>query len=242
LGFALIGIGGSILCMTLFPLIAVFTRNDQNRQNRVRFIIRKTFKFYINCLMFMGVINVKTSNLTKLHDLRGVLVICNHPSLLDVVIIMAHLGNLQCIVKKELWKNPFLGGVVRAAGYIRNDLDPDQFYENCKMQLDRGENILIFPEGTRSVPGVPIKLHRSLANLAFAAKADIQMLTMDCIPSTLVKGDKWYQIPNSCPHFLLKAGKFIKCQDFQSDLPRSLRVRALTRDIQQDYNRCLGHE
>lgn len=190
----------------------------------------------------MGVIDVKTSALRELHDLRGVLIICNHPSLLDVVVVIAHLGNLQCIVKKELWKNPFLGGVVRAAGYIRNDLDPEKFYKDCKEQLERGENILIFPEGTRSKPGVPIKLHRSLANLAFAAQADIQILTMDCRPVTLVKGEKWYQIPRSQPVYHLQGGKFIRCRDFQNHLPRSLRVRALTRDIQNFYNRYLGHE
>jgi 1-acyl-sn-glycerol-3-phosphate acyltransferase len=197
---------------------------------------------YLNILEFLGVIKVKTTDLEKLQKLRGVLIVCNHPSLLDVVVIVAHLKNIQCVVKKELWKNPFLGGVVRAAGYIPNDLSTEQFYKDCMEQLHLGENIIIFPEGTRSIPGRPIKLHRSLGNLALAAKADIQALTMDCSPITLIKGEKWYKIPLRRPIFHLKKGKLFCSTNYRSDLPRSLCVRALMRDIQQYYNRYLGYE
>jgi len=242
IGFSLFGVGGLILCLTLFPLLTVVYRDHRQRHDRVRFVIRYTFKAYLWSLEFLGVIKVKTTDLEGLQDLKGVLIICNHPSLLDVVVIMAHLKNIQCVVKKELWKNPFLGGVVRAAGYIRNDLNPEQFYKDCKEQLNRGENIVIFPEGTRSIPGKPLKLHRSLGNLAIAAESDMKALTMDCHPITLIKGEKWYKIPLRRPVFHLKGGRFFPCMDYKSDLPRSLRVRALMRDIQQYYNRYLGYE
>ncbi|MBP9691794.1 MAG: 1-acyl-sn-glycerol-3-phosphate acyltransferase [Alphaproteobacteria bacterium] len=242
LGFSLIGVGGSILCLTLFPLITVLSRDDRQRHNRVRFIIRCAFKFYLKTLEFLGVIKLKASVSEDAQKIKGALIICNHPTLLDVVIIIAHLKNIQCVVKNALWKNPFLGGVVRAAGYIRNDLDPEEFYKNCKNQLDQGENILIFPEGTRSTPGKPIKLHRSLGNLAIAASVNIQALTLRCTPVTLIKGEKWYHIPISCPVFHLNAGRFFDCASYRQDLPRSLHVRALVRDIQHYYNRYLGYE
>jgi len=242
IGFSLMGVGGYILCLTLFPIITFFSRDYLQSRDRVRLIIRRTFKTYLITLEFLGVINLKVINLEDVQKLKGTLIICNHPTLLDVVIIMAHLKNIQCVVKKELWSNPFLGGVVRAAGYLRNDLDPEEFYKDCKDQLDRGENILIFPEGTRSSPGEPIKLHRSLGNLAIAAGVNIQSLTLNCTPITLVKGEKWYHIPLSCPVFHLSRGQFFNCKTYREDLPRSLRVRALVRDIQHYYNRYLGYE
>jgi 1-acyl-sn-glycerol-3-phosphate acyltransferase len=242
MGFSLMGVGGCILCLTLFPMITLFSRDHRQSRDRVRLVIRRTFKTYLWTLEFLGVIKLHVDDLEEVQKLKGTLVICNHPTLLDVVIIMAHLKNVQCVVKKELWKNPFLGGVVRAAGFIRNDLNPEEFYKNCKDQLDRGENILIFPEGTRSIPGKPIKLHRSLGNLAIAAGVNIQSLTLKCMPITLIKGEKWYQIPLKCPAFHLTKGRFFNCETYKEDRPRSLHVRALVRDIQHYYNGYLGYE
>ena len=47
------------------------------------------------------------------------LIVANHPSLLDYVILAAELPVCDCIVKRALWHNVFLGGVVRAADYIQ---------------------------------------------------------------------------------------------------------------------------
>jgi 1-acyl-sn-glycerol-3-phosphate acyltransferase len=242
IGFSLFGVGGLILCLSAFPIISLVYRNQHLRRDKVRHVISYTFKIFLNMLEFLGVIEVKTTDLEKVKKLKGTLIVCNHPSLLDVVVIMAHLKSVQCVVKKELWKNPFLGGVVRAADYIRNDLDTEQFYKDCVEQLKRGENIIIFPEGTRSTPGTPLKLQRSLGNLAILANVDIQALIMDCHPSAYTKGEKWYKIPVKRPLLHLNGGQFFPCSNYRNDLPRSLGVRALMRDIQHYYNRHLGYE
>ncbi len=242
IGFCLFGLGGVILCVTLFPGIALFSRDARQKQKHVRGVIRHTFRIFLEILKFLGVLEVRTSNLELIQDTRGVLIICNHPSLLDVVVIMSRLKNVQCVVKHKLWTNPVIGGVVRAAGYLRNDLAPDKFLEQCKAQLDSGENIIIFPEGTRSTPGQPIKLRRGLGNLAIATKATVQSLILECDPINFIKGQKWYSIPARRIIFHLRAGDLFSHANYQADGPRSLQVRALTRDIQKYYNRNLGYE
>jgi 1-acyl-sn-glycerol-3-phosphate acyltransferase len=210
--------------------------------DRTRTVIRHAFRGFLSLVEFLGVIEVKTSRLESLKKLKGSLIICNHPSLLDVVIIMSRVENLQCVVKKELWSNPLIGGVVRAAGYIRNDLDPEEFLSVCQEQLKQGENILIFPEGTRSKQGQPMSLCRGLGNLALAAGADIQSLVMTCKPIAYNKEMKWYHIPAKKPVFKLQTGRFFSINTYENDAPRSIRVRALMRDIQHYYNRSLGYE
>ncbi len=242
LGFALFGFGGLAICLTVFPVIIMFSKTKEIRRNRVRTVIRHTFKIFLKFLEVLGLIKVSAHNIETLDDLKGCLVICNHPSLIDVVIIMAHVQNIQCVVKKELWSHPILGGIVRAAGYIRNDIAPELFLEDCKSQLKRGENIIIFPEGTRSKPGQPITLLRGLGNLALEACVDIQSLTMDCYPVFLNKGQKWYKIPSKKAVFDLRVGKIFPISNYLGEAPRSIRVRALMRDIQQYYNRYLGYE
>lgn len=236
LGFSLFGTGSLLLCLSVFPLIALFTRDKQRRSGRVRSIIRYTFRFYLAVLEFLGIIKIQTEGLEQLKDMKGKLVICNHPSLLDVVIIMSRLKNVQCVVNNKLWTNPFVGLIVRSAGYIRNDIDPQTFLQDCRQMLSRGENIIIFPEGTRSVPGRKMKLCRGVANLALCAGADIQALTLNCAPVWLIKGSKWYDIPPRKTHFHLKAGPTILYKDYLDHPLRSIQARRLMRDIQQYYD------
>ncbi len=124
IGFSTFGIGGFLLGSLIFPIIILGTRDKDKRRRRVRSTIRLTFKIFLELLEFLGIIKLVIHDLSKLDKLKGCLIICNHPTLIDVVIIMAYMKNVQCEVKKELWSNFFLGGVVRAAGYFRNNTDP----------------------------------------------------------------------------------------------------------------------
>lgn len=99
------------------------------------------------------------------------------------------------------------------------------------------ENILIFPEGTRSVPNQPIKLSRGVANLALWAKADIQALTLTCTPAWLYKDSKWCDVPSKRVDFVLKVGDQFLYKDNNNDTPRSIQVRALMRKIKHFYDR-----
>lgn len=227
--------------MTLFPLVALLSINGRQRRYRTRAIIHYAFKFFLVFLRFARVLKIKTYDIGPLETMRGNLLICNHPSLLDVVIIMASLKNVQCIVNNKLWKNPFVGLIVRAAGYIRNDIDPELFLDQCMSMLARGENILIFPEGTRSIPDMPIKMHRGFANLALAANVDIQLLLLTCQPTWLTKGAKWYEIPFKRATFILKRGPKFLSDDYNTETPRSIRVRALMRDVKQYYDGNLNN-
>jgi 1-acyl-sn-glycerol-3-phosphate acyltransferase len=226
-----------MICLIFLPLIILFSKDKHQRSNRMRTVIRYTFRWYLSVLEFLGVVGIKTEGLDSLQKINGKLIICNHPSLLDVVIIMSRLRNIQCLVNGKLWKNPFLSLAVRSAGYIRNDIDPQLFLEECKEILLRGENIIIFPEGTRTVPGQPIKMNRGVANLAISSGADIQALNLKCSSVWLIKDSKWYDIPPKRANFLLKVGPNFSYKNYCNDSPRSIQVRALMRDIQHYYDR-----
>lgn len=226
----------------MFPFAILTTRDPFKRRSRVRLTIGYTFAFYLRVLKFLGVLELKISDISSIHELKGCLVMCNHPTLLDVVIIMSQMKEIQCVVKAKIWGNPFIGGVVRSAGYLRNDIPPEQFLETCKDQLSNGENILIFPEGTRSKPNKPLEMQRGLGNLALGTDSDIQALIMTCEPLTLTKGNPWYKVPHQKPQFHLRVGKRFSIENFQGDKPRSLRVRALMRDIKGYYNRYFNYE
>lgn len=114
-------------------------------------IVRNGFRFVLGGMRLTGLFHYDVSELDRLADVRGVVIAPNHPSLLDVVLVASRVPRVVCIVKASLWNNPFLGGCARLAGYIRNDA-PQAVVRRAVAELRAGNNLLIFPEGTRT-PG-----------------------------------------------------------------------------------------
>ena len=63
------------------------------------------------------------------------------------------LPEMDCLVKASLRHNFFLKHVIRAADYMSNEAALGTL-EGITRRLEAGENILIFPEGTRTRAGV----------------------------------------------------------------------------------------
>lgn len=228
--FALL-IGGII-----FPIFHLLFTSKNKRQKKFRQLISFTFKILLKLVQYCSLAQINTNDLAQLKKLKGALVISNHPTLIDVVLIISELDSIQCVVKNNLWSNLFIGPVVRGCGYIRNDTDPEHLINSFAENINLGENILIFPEGTRSTPGEKLKFHRGVGHLALHLNADIQIITITCNPPTLLKGDRWYKIPNIKPIINLTAGPNIPTNTFHVDMPRPKRVRHLIRELETFYN------
>jgi 1-acyl-sn-glycerol-3-phosphate acyltransferase len=87
------------------------------------------------------------------------LIASNHASFFDILAIAGYLPvPVRFITKKELYRIPFFGQVLRAAGHVRIDRqhakEAFQAYEQAAaMVRERKLHILVFPEGTRTRTG-----------------------------------------------------------------------------------------
>jgi 1-acyl-sn-glycerol-3-phosphate acyltransferase len=236
--FAFIFFGGCLLAVTLLPLLAIIPGHTRERAQTV---IHRSFRFYIGALQALGLIRFDMQGKEKLADGRGKLVVANHPSLLDVVVLMALIPRSQCIVKYQLWSHPLLGPLVRRAGYIRNDLDPEALIDACKQAVARGDSLIIFPEGTRSQPDRPPHFRRGFANLAALAGAPIQPVTLSCEPPTLTKGEAWWHIPPHRPLFRVKVNDYVDATDDMQYPYRSIAVRRLVENLELRFAEDLAN-
>ena len=121
--------------MTLIPMVTLFVQDEQTRNRRAQVIIRESFRIYIAMLRALGVLKLEVIGAEKLSACQGKLIISNHPTLIDIVLLMALLPDAKCVVKPALFANPFLRQIVRAAGYIRNDVEPEILIEKCRETL-----------------------------------------------------------------------------------------------------------
>ncbi len=63
--------------------------------------------------------------------------IANHPTLIDVVVLIGLMEQANCVVKQALWSNPFTKGPVQSAGYILN-AGSEQFIQGLCTQITAG--------------------------------------------------------------------------------------------------------
>ncbi len=231
----LFGIGGLLISFVVFPFTALTSHDASQRADRIQRSIHRMFRFYTWLLSALHLIKVKTEGAERLQSCQGCLIISNHPSLLDVVVIMSLMQKSQCIVKNSLWNSPFVGGVMRAANYIRNDQDPDLLVEKCAQFLSEGQNIILFPEGTRTKHGQPLKFKRGAANIALAAQSQIQFVTIKMSPTALTKDEPWYRIAPSRVKINVSVGEKLDISSFLGQESRSRSVRTLTRRLEEHY-------
>ncbi len=100
----------------------------------------------------------KVEGLEKIDPKQQYLIMCNHQSLLDILIVAARLPVLfRFLAKKELFSIPFMGWHMSLAKYILVERASKTSRHRALMSIDewlrRGSSILFFPEGTRSVDG-----------------------------------------------------------------------------------------
>jgi 1-acyl-sn-glycerol-3-phosphate acyltransferase len=233
--FAVFFGGGALAALTIFPLLGLLTSDPSKRHRRTRQVIRRLFQSYLLMLKMLRVLEIDISGTNALRSIKGHVVVANHPTLLDVVLLMALIPRVQCIVKHQLWTSRYLGGVVRQAGFIRNDLLPDELLSACRTAMHEGANLIIFPQGTRSSPSEPFRFHRGVANIALQAGADIQTVAIKCVPLFLTKSDKWWRVPSCRPHFSVTVGDILSIRNITEGLSRPLAARAVVRRLETYY-------
>lgn len=234
LSFCVFGVAGLVLGVLIFPLTRLLLRDAHSFSKLSREVIAWSFRRFIGLMNRLGVIRYELVGFEKLNR-NGLLVLANHPSLIDTVFLLGFVSNSTCVVDEQLFKNSFMAGSLRAAGFIRNSAGTDVLSQ-CTGALDAGLNVLIFPEGTRTPLSGVIRLRRGAANIAVRAERNVTPVVVRCTPRTLVKEGKWWKVPQHTPFFSLHVGDDIAVSSFSDygDSP-ALAVRRLTACLEQYF-------
>lgn len=147
-GFTLFGLASLIWSFIAGLLYPILPRRIGKPLGQ--WMIMGGFRWFLAMLKLSGIVHLDLKALDVLRDERSLIIAPNHPSLLDVVLVVSRLPRVTCIMKAEIWGNVFLGGGARLAGYICNESPSDMVKVAAKV-LTEGDQLLVFPEGTRTV-------------------------------------------------------------------------------------------
>ncbi|MDO4640827.1 MAG: lysophospholipid acyltransferase family protein [Neisseria sp.] len=231
-GFILFGVAGVLFKIALLPYTLKSTKNDIPRQIAARKLIGRVWKWFVGYLVWSGVLSIRFNGLEKLGR-PGQLVLANHPSLLDVVIMIAYEPRMNCLVKHDLLKNPTMKSQILATGYIPND-ESMEMVEELEAVFKSGQSLLIFPEGTRTGWDGQIKLHRGAVSVGLRSADIITPVCIKMSPPNFKKGQPWYKIPPRTIHYEITVGEDIDPQDWLAEKPLPIAARRLNAYL-QDY-------
>jgi 1-acyl-sn-glycerol-3-phosphate acyltransferase len=199
--FSCFGLGALLQGLTIWPALAFSASDRRVGQRRVRRCISASMRAFVWLMHRVGGLTYEVHGLERLRQ-PGQLVIANHPTLIDVVFMISFMPDVLCIVKEQLWRNPFLRWPVSLAGYVSNAAG-EELVGRCAQALREGQSLMIFPEGTRTSPGQKHTLQRGTAQIALAARCGALPVLITCTPITLFKGNPWFRSPQSRPHWTI---------------------------------------
>ena len=228
LALGCICLGWSVFAFPIQRLVA------KSRGRRIgRSVISRAFRGYFRFTSQLGLTRFEIDALDALNSEFSLVLAANHPTLLDAAFILSRLNNVGCIMKSSILENAFLGAGARLAGYIRNDR-PHGMVRDSVEDLQQGSQLLIFPEGTRTVRAPVNEFKGGFALIARNAGVRVQTLLIETDSPFLTKGWPIWRRPPAFPiHYRARLGERFEVGDDAS---------AFARDLQRYFEHELDKE
>ena len=220
------GVGGFIIGVALFPIAALFG----GKAAKVK-LLRASWIFFEFVMRSLGLIRVERKGVNP--NQRGRVIVANHPSYIDIVLLIGLIPDTLCVVKSEIKKNPIMSNIVKST-YLINDENNDTLKKEAKQALSDGYNVIIFPTGTRSVEGEALKLHSGAASVAMYANVPIVPIHITCDYKFLAKHQKIYDAGEKPVNYYLKINDTINIDDFKTPDINDTKLRRRINSVIKD--------
>ena len=205
----------NLVSLALYPILS-------RRQGTIvgRAAISSVYRGFWTCTQWLGLMRIDYEALDALSRDGGLIIAANHPSMLDALLVVARVPRGICIMRASLMRNPFLGAGARLARYIRND-PPRGMIRGAVENLKAGGQLVMFPEGTRTV-SAPINTFRpGVTLIAHMAQVPIQTVIIETPSPYLGKGWPIWRTPEFPVVFNARLGeRFAPEADHQGLLKR----------------------
>lgn len=155
--FAVFGLGALLISPLMLAL---------RRPERCQPIVRAVWRPMVWLFESTGLIRIHRGNLDAF---RGTILVANHPTLVDVMLLSVMVPRTLYVAKHALLSNPLMSAIVRATSLP----DDSRLLECARPYLRRGWNVLVFPEGTRSPEQGLHPFRRGAAQLALRTSAPV---------------------------------------------------------------------
>ncbi|HVG04589.1 MAG TPA: lysophospholipid acyltransferase family protein [Burkholderiaceae bacterium] len=232
--FMVFGLYGALMSVLVIPAYSLLVRDRMRRTRDIRRIMYVITRTYVGVMGALRLIDLEVTGLSR-EPPPGTLIVANHPSLIDALILLGHVKDAGVVAKRSLQVNPFTWGGIRGANYVVN-ADPQSLVEECRARIAAGETLVLFPECTRTADDGVIRLRRGAAHIAVRSRCTVIPVTIEFSEPLLTKRSRWWLAPRTRPRVRVMAHAAIDPAQFlQGGCSVSLAARRLTEHLRQLY-------
>ncbi|MBN1548695.1 MAG: 1-acyl-sn-glycerol-3-phosphate acyltransferase, partial [Syntrophaceae bacterium] len=170
---------GFLIIFSPFYLCAyLFSRNREQAFQGLNHVFYKGFFFLVRVL----IPGVKWSISEDIPAIRSAVIVCNHISYLDSILLISLFKRHKTIVKSRFFNIPIFRRVIELSGYIPSSSNSElsdliiRRLEEMDQFFASGGVLFAFPEGTRSRNGTIGPLHKGVFKIARRCRKPIHVL------------------------------------------------------------------
>jgi 1-acyl-sn-glycerol-3-phosphate acyltransferase len=189
-------------------LSCIPARDPLRRARRLQAIMRRAFRLMHDLLRWSALLDFNSRELAGELPAGAVVLVANHPGLLDVTALLGALPDVTTAVKPALyrrrWWRPLLDGARFFEG-AADALDTAHVVAAAGERIREGFRVLIFPEGTRSPAAGLHPFGRTAFEVACRADVPVVPLLIEYTPVWLGKSQPVFALPDQTPRMRITA-------------------------------------
>jgi len=242
LGFAIFGAMAPLLGLAALPLARIRSRDGFERALWMQRVVHRAARAFVGLIDTLGAVKSRGYGVERLGEAGPKLVVANHPTLIDVLLLLSFMPQADLIVSEARARNPFLRRLIASCGYLRND-DGLAVVTECADRIRACRSLVVFPEGTRSPRRGLHRLQRGAAHIALRVPCDLLPVAIGCDPPAFGKGQKWYDLPDRAVRMTLVVGEPISTPSVLGNagerMPLPVAARRLTSLLRETFEKAI---
>ncbi|MCK4749728.1 MAG: 1-acyl-sn-glycerol-3-phosphate acyltransferase, partial [Bacteroidales bacterium] len=178
-------LGCALIVTVILPMIFIIPVRRKKKKQMISHMI------YLFCRFIVGIgffIRKRYIDRQILDFENPSVIISNHQSQLDLVLLLQLHPKMIVLVNKWVWNNPFYGFIIRFADFYPIYKGLDFNFEALQKKVSEGYSVLAFPEASRSPDGQIKRFHQGAFGIADMLGLELQPVMIhgayDCLPKT----------------------------------------------------------
>jgi len=173
-------LGFLVLFSPFYLLARIVSRDRQFAFQRLNSLFYRIFFHLVRLL----IPRVRFDISPGIKAIRSSVILCNHLSYLDPILLISLFPRQKTIVKSDIFRLPVFGWILRQSGYLPSLTEESNLsqvlrqVQEMKAYLAAGGNLFVFPEGTRSRDGRIGPFNKGAFRIARMCQAQISVLTI----------------------------------------------------------------